>query len=103
MIAMRETRLRDLKGLGPKSEEVLLSIGIGSPKELKEVGALEAFIRMKKHGGINPSLNFLYAMIGALENRNWLDIARDERESILMSLDGFAELERELANEGIEI
>ena len=80
-----------------------MSIGIKSPKELEKIGALEAFIRMRNAEAINPSLNFLYAMIGALENKNWVDIARTERESILMALEGFAELEKELLNDGIQI
>lgn len=96
-------RLRDLKGLGPRSEEHLCSVGICTPEELKEQGAVEAFVKMRNVSNIKPSLNFLYALVGALEKRNWLDIAKNERESILMALDGFAELEKELANEGIKI
>jgi len=103
MVTKEKTRLRDLKGLGTKSEEMLMSIGIKSPKELERLGALEAFIRMRKTGTINPSLNFLYAMIGALENKNWLDIARTERVSILIALEGYTELEKELLDEGIQI
>ena len=49
------------------------------------------------------TLDVANAMIGALENKNWVDIARTERESILMALEGFAELEKELLNEGIQI
>ncbi len=96
-------RLRDLKGLGPKTEEQLGAVGINTPEDLRDVGALGAFVRLRKESSINPSLNFLYAMIGALENRSWLDIAKNERESILMSLEGYNELEKELLAEGVEI
>jgi len=96
-------RLRDLKGLGPKSEAYLSSVGINNPEELEDCGAVAAFMKMRSEGKISPSLNFLYAMIGALENRSWVDIAQNERESILMALEGFAELKKELADEGIEI
>jgi len=100
---MSDKRLRDLIGLGPKSEAVLSSIGIKTPENLKEIGAVEAFIKLRQTVDPKPSLNLLYAMVGALENRSWLDIARHERESLLMALDGFTELEKELANQGIEI
>ncbi len=100
---MSDKRLRDLIGLGPKSEAMLSAIGIKTPENLKEIGAVEAFIKLRQAADPKPSLNFLYAMVGALENRSWLDIARHERESLLMALDGFSELEKELANEGIEI
>ena len=96
-------RLRDLKGLGPKTEKQLIEIGINTPGELAELGAMEAFIRLRRQAGVNPSINFLYAMIGALEDRSWLDIAKTERESLLMALEGFEELERELKKDGIEL
>lgn len=95
-------RIRDLRGLGPKTEEQLRCVGVESPEDLIEIGAVEAFVRLRRSGA-KPSLNFLYAMVGALEDRSWLDIAQNERESILMALDGFSELEQELAKEGIEI
>ena len=96
-------KLRELKGLGPTTEKQLAAIGITTPDELRAIGAVEAFIRLKRNGDITPSINFLYAMIGALEDRSWLDIAKNEKESILMSLEGFAELEKSLLEEGIKI
>jgi len=97
------SRLRDLPGLGPKTEGYLQSVGINTPADLKELGAVEAFIRMKKEGVIQSNLNFLYALVAAVENRSWLDIARNERESLMMSLEGYDELEKELAKEGIKL
>ena len=32
------------------------------------------------------SLNLLYALIGAVENRDWRDVARDDRAGILLRL-----------------
>jgi len=96
-------RLRDLQGLGPRSEEHLCSVGICTPDELRELGAVEAFIKMRNSGKVKPSVNFLYAMIGALEGRNWLDIAQNERASILMALEGFADLDKALVSDRIKI
>ncbi|MEM7360579.1 MAG: TfoX/Sxy family protein [Pseudomonadota bacterium] len=67
-------RLRELKGLGPKSEKQLAEIGIHTPEQLVEVGAIEAFQRLIQQaediGSNRPSLNFLYALVGALEDRH---------------------------------
>lgn len=90
-------RLRDLPGLGPKTEQQLEAVGISTPNELRKVGPTQAFLRIRERLTSKPSLNLLYALIGAVENRHWLDIAQNERESILMSLEGIEELERLLA------
>jgi DNA transformation protein len=86
--------LRKLKGLGPKTEKYLNKIGIYTKEELAEIGAVKAFIKLQKEGNVKPSTNFLYAMIGALENEHWMKIAKSERERLLMELEGFRELEQ---------
>jgi len=86
--------LRKLKGLGPKTEKYLNEIGIYTKENLAEIGAVNAFIKLQKEGHIKPSLNFLYAMVGALENEHWIKIAKSERERLLMELEGFRELEK---------
>jgi len=86
--------LRKLKGLGPKTEKYLNEIGIYTKENLAEIGAVNAFINLQKEGHIKPSLNFLYAMVGALENEHWMKIAKSERERLLMELEGFRELEK---------
>jgi len=42
---------------------------------------------------MKPSLNFLYAMVGALENVNWTSVAKKDKYRLLMELDGYKELE----------
>jgi DNA transformation protein len=96
-------RLADLKGLGSKSEECLNEIGIFTPDDLKAMGAIRAFIKLKKEYSIKPSLNFLYAMAGALENKHWVDIARNEKGKLLVALDGYRELEAMLKSEGVDL
>lgn len=96
-------RLRELQGLGKVSEQHLIMVGIDCESKLRDVGGVEAFRRLRKHPDLNPSLNFLYALVGAIEDRSWLEVAREERESLLMALEGFDELARELAKEGIDV
>ena len=87
-------KLSDLKGLGPKSEKTLNKIGIYTKADLQKIGAVKAFIKLKKESDFNPSLNYLYAMVGALENKHWTEIAKAERERLLFELEGYDELEK---------
>ena len=94
--------LSKLKGLGPKSEKCLNEVGITTRKELEEFGAVKAFMKLRREGSIKPSLNFLYAMVGALEDKHWADIAKSEKGRLLMELEGYRELEEMLRAEGLE-
>jgi len=97
------TKLSNLKGLGPKSEKCLNEIGIYTKEDLEEIGAVQAFIKLKKECSIKPSLNFLYAMVGALEDKRWDDIAKSEKTRLLIELDGYQDLEEKLQEDGIKI
>ena len=95
-------KLRELKGLGPKSEKCLHEIGIQSKEDLESIGAIRAFIKLKKECSTKPSLNFLYAMVGALENEHWANIAKSEKGRLLMELEGYRELEEIFKAEGVK-
>jgi DNA transformation protein len=84
-------RIRDLRNLGAKSEDMLSEIGIHSADELRRRGAVEAFYQLKLVGAAS-SLNTLWALVGALEpwpeGRHWREVARgDERLSLLLALE----------------
>ena len=96
-------KLRDLKGLGPQSEKCLQEIGIYTPEDLKALGAVRVFIKLRKECSTKPSLNFLYAMVGALEDKHWADIAKSEKGRLLTELEGYRELEAMLESEGMKI
>ena len=95
--------LSKLKGLGPKSEKCLNEIGIKTKSDLETIGPIQAFLKLRKESSIKPSLNFLYAMVGALDGRHWADIAKSEKNRLLMELEGYQELEKLFKEEGIEI
>ncbi|MBQ0755821.1 MAG: TfoX/Sxy family protein [Amphritea sp.] len=96
-------RLREMPGLGPKSENWLIEVGIHTPEELREIGAIRAYIRLKNESSTPPSLNFLYAMVGAIEGKSWLEIAKHEKGRLLTELEGYRELEELFQAEGINI
>ena len=85
-------KLSSLKGIGPASERALNSIGIYTRDELEIIGPVRAFIKLGEMGSINHNLNFLYAMVGALEDVHWSDIARNQKSRLLTELEGYAEL-----------
>ena len=88
-----QQKLRDLKGLGPTSEKYLNEIGIHNKADLAKIGPVRAFLKLKEECSIEPSLNFLYAMVGALENEHWAKIAKEENGRLLMELEDYNELE----------
>lgn len=95
--------LSNLKGIGPKSEKCLNDIGIFTKSELETIGPARAFIKLRKECAVKPSMNFLYAMVGALENQHWANIARKEKGRLIMELEGYRELEIMLNLEGEEL
>lgn len=79
------TRRPGWQGLGPKSRLWLAAIGITTPEHLATQDPFAVYARLKAtQPGV--SLNLLYALIGAVENRHWRDVARSERTSILLRL-----------------
>ncbi len=72
--------------LGPKSRAMLAAAGVGSMTELRSLGAVVAYARVRDSGA-NASLNLLWALEGALTGQHWRDVARDHRTSLLLALD----------------
>ncbi|MGJ0490727.1 TfoX/Sxy family protein [Methylobacter sp.] len=76
------------RNLGKASSQMLMSAGIGSEKQLRDMGAVSAYIAVKA-AGHKPSLNLLWAIEGALTDRDWKEVSRDERTSLLIQLDDY--------------
>jgi len=79
-------KIRDLKGFGPKSEEIFAQIDINSAEEFMNSDPFELYARLKKTVK-GTGLNSIYAMIGAQEDIHWQDVARTRKEEILIRLD----------------
>lgn len=79
-------RLRDLKGFGPKSEEILAQVDVHSVEDFLNTDSYELYARLKtKVKG--TGLNSIYAIMGAKENVDWRAIAKSRKTEILMRLD----------------
>lgn len=80
------TPLRELKSLGPKSQAMLERAGISSLAQLRELGAVEAYVRARR-ANAGVSLNLLWALASALSGEPWQQVARTHRASLLLALD----------------
>lgn len=89
----REVRIRDLYGLGQKSAESLQRIGIFDRADLERVGPVPAYLQLRMVLQKPPSLNFLYAMVGALRNQHWSTIDAAEKAALQMEVEAYVELE----------
>ena len=87
-------KVSKLKGLGPKTEKHLKNIGIFTRADLEAIGAVPAYLKLIESGQTIPHLSFLYALLGAFEDRSWLDIANTEKERLLYELEGLEELKK---------
>jgi len=79
-------RLRDLKGFGPKSEEILAEVNINSVDEFMAIDPFELYKQLKEKVK-GTGLNSIYAIIGAKENKHWQEIANNQKTEILLRLD----------------
>lgn len=84
-------RIRDLRNLGPRTETMLAKVGIHSVANLRRIGGMEAYWRLRR-AGVTRSLNALWALVGALqpwpEGRHWRQVASgDERLALLLSIE----------------
>jgi DNA transformation protein len=70
-----------LKNIGKVSEVWLKEIGVFHYNDLNEMGAVEAFKRIKQKRP-NVSLNLLYALEGALWGVHYLELDRQIREQL---------------------
>ncbi len=65
------TGLADLPGLGPKSAAWLVEVGISSASELRSVGAVAAWRRLRQWNPRLVTVNALYALHSAVEGIRW--------------------------------
>jgi len=74
------------RGLGPASVAMLATMGVCTLEELRAVDVFDLYHQLKqRHSSV--SRNLLYALIGAQENRDWREVARSDKTSILLRLE----------------
>lgn len=78
--------IADLPNFGPKSQQMLAQAGIHTIEQLRELGAVRAYVQVKRSWK-GASLNLLWAMEGALSGRHWQDVAKQDRLRLLLELE----------------
>ena len=77
-----QTDLSDLKNLGNTSINWLRVIGIHNRQELDNIGAIDAYLRIKQRG-IKVSKVLLYALHGALLDVPWNSFDDTQKQQLL--------------------
>ncbi|TQV85278.1 TfoX/Sxy family DNA transformation protein [Aliikangiella coralliicola] len=77
------TPISQLRNLGPVSARQLARIKVTNLFELNKKGAMNCFIELSQLEDYQPGLNFLYAMLGALENKHWTEYKKRKGELLI--------------------
>jgi len=83
---MKAKRLSDLKGFGPKSEEILAQVGVSGVEQFMRTDPFMLYAKLKQQVK-GTGLNSIYAIIGAQQDKHWQEIKREMKEEIIMRLD----------------
>ena len=84
---MKAKRLSDLKNIGKQSEGWLNQVGIYTPEDLSQMGAVEVW-KLVKEIEPNASLIGVYALQGALMDINWRDLPDDIKADLRRKWEG---------------
>ena len=76
------SELANLKNLGAASVNILHAVGINSYDELRTIGAVGAYLRIKQRD-IAVSKVMLYALQGALLDTHWNNLEPDLKQQLL--------------------
>lgn len=84
-----------LRNLGPRSRDMLAAAGIRTIADLTARGAVHAWDDVRRCGQ-PASLNLLWALVGALEGRDWREVARHDRLELLTQIEAITEARKAL-------
>ncbi len=79
---MSDAPISTLPGVGPVTQAWLREAGIRTVAELRLMGAVEAYRRLKFLFPRQVSLNALYGLEAGLRGCHWLDLPGDVREAL---------------------
>ena len=75
--------LRALPNIGDEMARCLVAAGIGSPEKLREIGSIDAALRVSPHKRSGPVCrSALCALEGAIRGIRWHAIPKAERDSL---------------------
>lgn len=71
--------IKNMQNLGPAMERMLAEVGIYNEQSLTNIGAVDAYHRLKFRFGQQINIVALYAMEASLQNRNWRSLSNAEK------------------------
>jgi DNA transformation protein and related proteins len=74
-----------IRNVGPKSAAWLRQVGIKTDAEVRSLGALESFMKVKR-AGFKPSLNLLYALEGAVQDCHWTALSAERKSELVLEV-----------------
>lgn len=76
-----------IRNVGPKSAAWLRQIGIRTEEDLRRIGSVEAYRRVKV-AGFKPTLNLLYSMAGAEDGCHWTALSEERKAALVLAAEG---------------
>jgi DNA transformation protein and related proteins len=74
--------LERMKNLGPIIAGRLREVGIETPDELRKMGAIEAYVRLKRTFRVETTHAQLYALHGAVTDVRWYALPEEARAAL---------------------
>ena len=74
-----------MRNLGPQMQRMLAEIDVHDDADLRKLGAVEAWHRLRFVFERRVNLTALYAMYGALEDKSWLAVSPEEKAQLKKS------------------
>ncbi len=79
-----------LSNIGPKSAAWLRQVGIRTIEDVRDHGAMAAYLKVKR-AGFKPGLNVLYALIGAERGRPMNSLTPEEKAALVLEVAAYDE------------
>ncbi len=82
-----------IRNVGPKSSAWLKQVGIRNEDDVKRLGAVTSFLKVKR-AGFKPGLNLLYALAGAELECHWAALTAEKKSELILAVDAASDVEK---------
>jgi len=83
---VNDMEIKDLKGLSTRSQQSLARVGIHSVDEFMAADPFDLYKQLKE-AVPGTSLNFMYGILAAQQNKHWHQVMKEQKTEILFRLD----------------
>lgn len=79
---MLSLRIEEMRNLGPATAKMLADVGVHREGDLRRIGAVDAYHRLKFRFGRQVTIIALYAMEAALRGCDWRSLDPETKERL---------------------